>query len=585
MSKWGRLGIFMCLLLVTQVWASIGKVSLLKGEAAASRDNQTIKLSTNSHIEEHDMIVTSNNSQIQLTFEDKTVITLGSSSVLDIQEYLNDAQQPKAKFKFNQGTFKSITGEIGKKAPENFNLETKTATIGIRGTTVAGSAGYENGQNYVSLLSDSDGGVGQIVITNHGGTQILNQAGPLQFSSSFAPPPPPPVRPDLIGCYSGAIVVTNPHGSVPVSAGSFTIVSLNFAPTPPAPLTPAQLQQLNQPLSPSAQSQGSSAPSQATAQTPAITAAPPVVEQASQTSQLANTYTHFTNQIDNYSDSFYPVFSPTLQSSSTHAGTVTLSGLATSKYLFDGIANSIEDTLTLSLDTSNDSISSGAISLYREVSEPVSLIKAANSATMTYKDINRFAIKNFDNQAGWMQTDNTYANDYVSWGYWAMKVNDDSTLLPTMSYWVAGKDAASASAYVTTKIGDATTTNYTYNGHVIGSVIDGGNSYNIDPTTNNAIALNFDFGGGCGSLSSGSIQFQTSQTTPQVWSANLFSTSASGSGFAASEGEISINGTPSNTSITSVKGQFYGSSAQAVGGTFKLKADSQTAIGVFKAVK
>ena len=73
--------------------------------------------------------------------EDKTVITLGSSSVLDIQEYLNDAQQPKAKFKFNQGTFKSITGEIGKKAPENFNLETKTATIGIRGTIISGQVG------------------------------------------------------------------------------------------------------------------------------------------------------------------------------------------------------------------------------------------------------------------------------------------------------------------------------------------------------------------------------------------------------------------------------------------------------------
>ena len=138
MSKWGHLGMVMCLLLSTPAWASIGKVSLLKGEATASRNNQSIELMNGTNIEEHDFIATRANSQIQLTFEDKTVITLGSESTLDIQDYLNDANNPKAKFKFNQGTFKTITGQIGKKAPENFNLETKTATIGIRGTIIGG---------------------------------------------------------------------------------------------------------------------------------------------------------------------------------------------------------------------------------------------------------------------------------------------------------------------------------------------------------------------------------------------------------------------------------------------------------------
>jgi len=64
MSKWGHLGIFMCFFLSTQVWASIGKVSLLKGDATASRNNQTIQLTTNASIEERDTIFTGNNSQI-----------------------------------------------------------------------------------------------------------------------------------------------------------------------------------------------------------------------------------------------------------------------------------------------------------------------------------------------------------------------------------------------------------------------------------------------------------------------------------------------------------------------------------------
>ena len=143
--------------------ASIGKVSLLKGNSVAVRANQTLTLSNGMDIEEKDTIKTAKDAQIQLIFEDKTVITLGSESEFSIEEYLNDTKNPKAKFKFNHGTFKSITGQIGKTAPENFILETKTATIGIRGTTVVGKLdkdsdkiGCTQGLIAVSAIGSSD---------------------------------------------------------------------------------------------------------------------------------------------------------------------------------------------------------------------------------------------------------------------------------------------------------------------------------------------------------------------------------------------------------------------------------------------
>ena len=238
MSKWGHLGIFMCLFLSTQAWASIGKVSLLKGDATASRNNQTIQLTTNASIEERDTIFTGNNSQIQLTFEDKTVITLGSSSVLDIQEYLNDAQQPKAKFKFNQGTFKSITGEIGKKAPENFNLETKTATIGIRGTIISGQVGGNS---------------------NIGGNIVL--------------------LPDTIGCNSGQIVVSNAYGSVVISQGFQTTVSMGQPPAPPVVLSPSLINSMH----------GGALQQQPSPPPPSLPPVPNLAEQATQTSQQTST--------------------------------------------------------------------------------------------------------------------------------------------------------------------------------------------------------------------------------------------------------------------------------------------------------
>ena len=47
-------------------------------------------------------------------------------------------------------------------------IKTPVATIGIRGTTVAGKAAVEGNENSFTLLQDADGGVGQISISNAG---------------------------------------------------------------------------------------------------------------------------------------------------------------------------------------------------------------------------------------------------------------------------------------------------------------------------------------------------------------------------------------------------------------------------------
>lgn len=526
----GHLGILMCFILSTHTWASVGKVSLLKGEATASRNDQTIALANGVALEEKDLITTHANSQLQLTFEDKTVITLGSESVFKIEEYLNDANDPKAKFKFNQGTFKTITGQIGKKAPENFNLETKTATIGIRGTSIGGD-----------------------------------------------------VSSGSIFCLSGTITVaplSMPAMVNVVPTGYVIHVRTPNTPPPPAQFTPADLQQLNQNLgaNPSSQSGGS------TNTPPPPAPAPTIAEQATQSSQQTNTYTNFSNQVDTYSDSFYPIFKPTLQSSSNHQGTLSLSGFVTSQHINDGdVMNTTED-LTLSLNTNTNSISNGAISLdYAELTDPIllSLVKTSNSSKMTYKNLNEFAIKDFDAYQGWIQTENTYANDYVSWGYWAIKANDDSKLLPTKNYWVAGKDSDAAIAHIATLPAN---THYIYTGKVLGSVEEGGVSYNI-ATDTSSVQLKFDFGGGPNALfNDPSYSWIRFSANGKDWDlAPTLNTPT------ITDGKFSdsLSGTVSSIPITSgaIQGKFYGNQAQAVGGTFNATTGTSTAFGVYKAVR
>ena len=88
-----------------------------------------------------------------------------------------------------EGAFSFISGEIAKTGPDAMQIETQLVTMGIRGTTVAGKAAVEGNENAFTLLQD-DGGVGQISISNDGGTQVLAQVGATTTVSSFTAPRP-----------------------------------------------------------------------------------------------------------------------------------------------------------------------------------------------------------------------------------------------------------------------------------------------------------------------------------------------------------------------------------------------------------
>jgi hypothetical protein len=145
------------------LYASIGKIVALRGDATVTRDAQKYIAQMGMDIEEKDIITTQRNSKMQIIFEDKTIFTIGRSSTLGINEYLNSPTNPKASFSMVQGAFKTITGKIGKIAPNRFKVKTKSATIGIRGTgfmtTVDGdTTKVVVSQGEVSVTDNEQGG-------------------------------------------------------------------------------------------------------------------------------------------------------------------------------------------------------------------------------------------------------------------------------------------------------------------------------------------------------------------------------------------------------------------------------------------
>jgi len=99
-------------------------------------------------------------------------------------------------FSVVQGVFSFVSGQVAKAGDDAMVVKTPVASIGIRGTTVAGKAAAEGSSNSITLLPDAGGGVGQIAVSNSAGTQVMSV--PFQttsLTSAFTAPPPPVVIP------------------------------------------------------------------------------------------------------------------------------------------------------------------------------------------------------------------------------------------------------------------------------------------------------------------------------------------------------------------------------------------------------
>ncbi len=131
--------------------------------------------------------------------------------VLDEMVYDPGTQEGSVSLSVIQGVFTFVSGEIAKTDPDAMTLDTPVATIGIRGTQLAMSFDPDDaggdGLNVV-LMEEADGFVGEVVVQNGGGVQILNVAdmGTSVASANAAPSTPVQFdRGDIVNAFGGAL--------------------------------------------------------------------------------------------------------------------------------------------------------------------------------------------------------------------------------------------------------------------------------------------------------------------------------------------------------------------------------------------
>ncbi len=114
---------------------SVATLTALKGNVSIENSSGNVNAVLGAQLEVKDSVITADRSKAQLIFKDETIVTIGKNSNFSIQEYLYEqGKEPKVSFGLLKGAMSTITGKIGKIAPEKFVVKTKTATIGIRGT-------------------------------------------------------------------------------------------------------------------------------------------------------------------------------------------------------------------------------------------------------------------------------------------------------------------------------------------------------------------------------------------------------------------------------------------------------------------
>jgi len=139
----------------TFAFSNVGKITALKGEVYIIRDSKQINAKSGSILILKDQIKTQNKARALILFNDNTSITVGNNSTLSVNEFVMDLTHPKrskTNFGFGNGIFRTITGKIGKVNPQGFKIKTKSASIGIRGTTLDTSVKLNsNGVEEVSV--------------------------------------------------------------------------------------------------------------------------------------------------------------------------------------------------------------------------------------------------------------------------------------------------------------------------------------------------------------------------------------------------------------------------------------------------
>ena len=120
----------------------VGLITASRGQATIIHEKNSAKASMGTRVYVGDVVTTDPHSTLELTFIDKSTLSLAGGAELLIENFtFAKGETPQSSLRVKKGAFSFLAGEIAKIAPERYRIHTDTATIGIRGSGGVGVAG------------------------------------------------------------------------------------------------------------------------------------------------------------------------------------------------------------------------------------------------------------------------------------------------------------------------------------------------------------------------------------------------------------------------------------------------------------
>ena len=176
--------IFPALILLSPYWGEalaanpIGDAAQVVNQVTGVVELTTHEIKKLDKVHQDEAITTGEHSATQLTFEDDTLLTLGPRSEVVLDKFVYDPNDSTGSMvvSVTTGAFRFVSGKLDS---ESYQIETPTATMGIRGTEFDVVV-EEDGETTVNVNE------GEVELSNLAGDAILISAG---YTSSVAPAP------------------------------------------------------------------------------------------------------------------------------------------------------------------------------------------------------------------------------------------------------------------------------------------------------------------------------------------------------------------------------------------------------------
>ena len=124
----------------------VGRVKTMKGTVHIERGARRELAQVGAGVRQADTLVTGPDSAVGVTLADDTLLSAGPNSVLVIERFVYDGNQPGSlEAALTKGTLAVVSGRIAKQAPDAMRVRTPAAILGVRGT------------EFVIRASDGDG--------------------------------------------------------------------------------------------------------------------------------------------------------------------------------------------------------------------------------------------------------------------------------------------------------------------------------------------------------------------------------------------------------------------------------------------